>query len=329
MVDHYRKGDYSFSHFAENIEDYAIILLSADGTIEDWNKGAENIKGYTASEIIGSHFSIFYSEDDRKNGLPDFLLAQATKTGRAKNDGWRVRKDGTKFWGNISITVTKNDQGEVDGFIKITRDLSERKKSEDLLRQKNTMLLEAERAAKMCSWTWDLESDIFGWSESAFDIFNINLGYRLNYEKFINVVYSADREYVRETIADILRTKQFREFSFRILAANKKVKDVDCIARITFDEEGIPTRAIGTLQDVTEKRNYIRHIEEKNKKLEEIAQIQSHTVRSQIANILGVCEIFDFDNVSEEEKTELVRELGIATKKLDNITRDIVFKTYQ
>ncbi|PQJ09860.1 hypothetical protein CJD36_018215 [Flavipsychrobacter stenotrophus] len=329
MVDHYRKGDYSFSHFAENIEDYAIILLNADGIVEDWNKGAENIKGYNATEIIGENFNVFYTAEDRKNKVPEYLLDLAKKNGKVKTEGWRVRKDSTKFWGSISITVTKNDHEQVDGFIKITRDLSERKKSEDLLKQKNAMLLEAERAARMCSWTWDLESDIFGWSESAFDIFNINLDYRLNYEKFIRVIYSEDRAFVKQTVGDILRTKQFKEFSFRILAANKKVKDVTCIAKITFDEEGVPLRAIGTLQDVTEKHNYIRHIEAKNRKLEEIAQMQSHSVRSHIANILGVCEIFDFDNVNENEKTELVKELGEATKKLDNITRDIVMKTYE
>ncbi len=329
MVDHYRKGDYSFSHFAENIEDYAIVLLNADGIVEDWNKGAENIKGYAAGEIIGTHFSVFYTQEDIKNNTPQQFLEQARKNGKAKSEGWRVRKDGTKFWGGISITVTKNDKEQIDGYIKIIRDLSERKKSEDLLKQKNAMLLEAERAARMCSWTWDLESDIFGWSESAFDIFNINLDYQLNYEKFIRIVYEEDRAYVKQTVTDILRTKQFKEFTFRIIAAGKKLKDVACIAKITFDEEGIPVRAIGTLQDVTEKNNYIRHIEEKNQKLEEIAQMQSHSVRSHIANILGVCEIFDFENVNEAEKTDLIKELGEATKKLDNIIRDIVMKTYE
>lgn len=329
MVKSYRQENNDFSYLAENIEDYAIILLDENGIVEDWNRGAQNIKGYLADEIIGKSFTIFYPEEDRHKEAPEKLLAQAVKNGKAKTEGWRVRKDGTRFWASTSITVIHNEQKEIDGFIKITRDLSERKKSEELLLQKNAMLMEAERAAKMCSWTWDILTDTFGWSEAACAIFNIRLDYTLNYEKFLRTVHDDDKEYVREMVDKMLLSKEFKEFTFRIVTSEKQVKDVNVIGKVMLSEDGHAARATGSLQDITEKNNYIRHIEEKNRKLEEIAQIQSHNVRSQIANILGVCEIFDFDNVNEAEKTGLVKELGVATKKLDQITRDIVRKTYE
>jgi PAS domain S-box-containing protein len=108
----------------EEVLDYAIILLDADGTILSWNKGAEQIKGYKPWEIIGQNFSIFYLPHDRQSGLPDSLIALAKKEGRAKHVGRRVRKDGSIFWGSIVITALHDDEGNVLGFTKLTRELA-------------------------------------------------------------------------------------------------------------------------------------------------------------------------------------------------------------
>jgi PAS domain S-box-containing protein len=107
----------------EEIQDVAIILLDRDGTILSWNKGAQHIKGYSADEIIGQNFNIFYMPQDRQAKLPESLLALASKEGRAKHIGRRVRKDGTTFWGSILITALHNSKNEVIGFTKLTREL--------------------------------------------------------------------------------------------------------------------------------------------------------------------------------------------------------------
>jgi PAS domain S-box-containing protein len=107
----------------EEVQDYAIILLDVDGTILTWNKGVEQIKGYKADEIIGQNFSIFYLPNDRQEGLPQKLIDLATREGRAKHIGKRVRKDGTTFWGSISITAIHDEDNNVVGFTKLTREL--------------------------------------------------------------------------------------------------------------------------------------------------------------------------------------------------------------
>lgn len=109
----------------EEILDYAIILLDLDGTILSWNKGAEQIKGYKAEEIIGQNFRIFYLPRHREEQLPEQLLEQAKKEGRAKHIGMRVRKNGTVFWGSIVITALHDDNNEVVGFTKLTRELAD------------------------------------------------------------------------------------------------------------------------------------------------------------------------------------------------------------
>ncbi|MCW3072875.1 MAG: hypothetical protein JWO44_2765 [Bacteroidetes bacterium] len=109
----------------EEIVDVAIILLDKDGTILSWNKGAELIKGYKESEILGQNFNIFYLPQDRQHKLPEQLLELAAREGRAKHIGRRVRKDGTTFWGSILITALHNDNNDVIGYTKLTRELRE------------------------------------------------------------------------------------------------------------------------------------------------------------------------------------------------------------
>jgi len=107
------------------IQDYAIILLDRDGTILTWNKGAEKIKGYKKEEIIGQNFRLFYMPLDREEKLPEQLIELAIREGRAKHIGRRLRKDGSIFWGSILITALHDEEGEVIGFTKLTRELSD------------------------------------------------------------------------------------------------------------------------------------------------------------------------------------------------------------
>jgi PAS domain S-box-containing protein len=122
------------------IEDYAIILLDNDGIVLNWNKGAEKIKGYSAKDIVGQNFSIFYPAEDQARGLPEALISKAMRDGNAVHEGWRVRKNGTHFWAAIVITAIHDEEGNTIGFSKVTRDLTERKRLEDLLKSKNNEL---------------------------------------------------------------------------------------------------------------------------------------------------------------------------------------------
>ena len=112
-----------YKKMIEEIQDYAIILLDVQGNILTWNKGVQKIKGYSEEEIIGQNFNIFYLPRDRQEGLPEKLIDLAKKEGRARHIGQRVRKDGTTFWGSIVITALHDDDNNVIGFTKLTREL--------------------------------------------------------------------------------------------------------------------------------------------------------------------------------------------------------------
>src|ERR1700722_15069498 len=118
----------------EGISDYAIYLLSPEGTVTSWNRGAELFKGYQADEIIGRHFSEFYTPEDRENGLPERALETAAREGKYESEGWRVRKDGGRFWAYVVIDPIRSQNGTLIGYAKITRDLTERRAAEESLR---------------------------------------------------------------------------------------------------------------------------------------------------------------------------------------------------
>ena len=127
-------GEEQFRVFVESVRDYALLILDTEGRITTWNRGAEAIKGWTANEIIGQHFSSFYPPESVASGLPERELVGAAKLGSFEDEGWRVRKDGSRFWANVIITALRDSDGTLIGYAKVTRDLTERRKHEDSLR---------------------------------------------------------------------------------------------------------------------------------------------------------------------------------------------------
>lgn len=141
MNESLRKSEERYHLMVEEIQEYAILYLNRDGIIENWNVGAEKIKGYKADEIIGKYFAVFYTKEDQKNNLPEKLLNVAREKGKAIHEGWRTRKNGNLFWASVVITAIHNKQGEVIGFSKVTHDLTDKKRADDTLKL-NAMELE-------------------------------------------------------------------------------------------------------------------------------------------------------------------------------------------
>jgi PAS domain S-box-containing protein len=138
------RSEQRFQLLVDAVRDYAIFMLDPEGHVASWNQGAERIKGYKASEIIGSHFSRFYPEEDLRWGKPQWELKIAAQEGRFEDEGWRVRKDGTRFWANVIITAVRDETGKLIGFGKVTRDFTERMQTQRALQKEVAERLRAE-----------------------------------------------------------------------------------------------------------------------------------------------------------------------------------------
>ncbi|MFZ3237386.1 MAG: PAS domain S-box protein [Stellaceae bacterium] len=130
-----RESEHRFRMLVDGVIDYAIYMLDPSGFIVNWNTGAERLKGYMGAEIVGQHFSKFYTREDRASGLPGRVLEQAVREGRFEGEGWRVRKDGSRFWALVVVDAIRNAEGGLEGFAKVTRDISERQSAQEALRE--------------------------------------------------------------------------------------------------------------------------------------------------------------------------------------------------
>jgi PAS domain S-box-containing protein len=140
-----RKSDDQFRRLVQSVTDYAIYMLDANGRVSSWNVGAERIKGYSPEEIIGKHYSCFFTDDDRASGQPTRALEIAARDGRFENEGWRVRKDGTQFWASVVVDAIRDERGAIVGFAKVTRDATERRNQEQALAQAREALFQSQK----------------------------------------------------------------------------------------------------------------------------------------------------------------------------------------
>jgi PAS domain S-box-containing protein len=154
-----RKSEERFRMLVQGVTDYAIYMLDPTGRISNWNTGAERIKGYEEGEIVGEHFSRFYTEEEREAGMPAKSLEIAAREGRYEREGWRVRKDGTRFWAGVVIDAIRGSDGTLLGFAKVTRDLSERKQAQEALEHARAALFQSQKMEAIGQLTGGIAHD--------------------------------------------------------------------------------------------------------------------------------------------------------------------------
>jgi len=167
MLEELKKSEENFRLLVEGVKEYAILMLDPEGHIISWNSGVELMKGYKAEEIIGKHFSCFYTKEDIKAGKPEHELKNALKDGFFKGEGWRVRKDGSKFWANVIITAMRDRNGNLHGFSKITRDMTEQKQAWEKLRKSEANYRLLFDSSGTCNWVASSDGKILMINKNA------------------------------------------------------------------------------------------------------------------------------------------------------------------
>ncbi|HEX8621718.1 MAG TPA: PAS domain S-box protein [Allosphingosinicella sp.] len=154
-----QESERRFRTLVQGVKDYALYMLDPDGRVSNWNTGAETIKGYKADEIVGQHFSRFYTEEDRAAGVPQMALATAIAEGKYENEAWRVRKDGSRFWASVVIDPIHDEEGTLIGFAKITRDITERRRAAEELEEARAALFQSQKLQALGELTGGVAHD--------------------------------------------------------------------------------------------------------------------------------------------------------------------------
>ncbi len=325
----------------DDVKDYAIVMLDPDGRVASWNAGAERIIGYGAGEIVGRDFALFYPADDVEQGKPARLLAAAAAEGRSADEGWRVRKDGSRFWASVAITALRDAGGRLIGFSSITRDLTERRQAEEALREREASFRFLFANNPMPMWVYDAETRRFLEVNAA-----AVAHYGYSREEFLRMRIDDIRppedvprllEVVRQS-ADGL--KHSGEWRHRL--KDGRIIDVEIVShRLVF--AGRPA-ALVVAHDVTERKRAERELraltaelerrvaertsqlELANKELEAFSYSVSHDLRAPLRSIDGFSQALleDYADRLDPQGQEYLRRARAASQRMAELIDDLL-----
>jgi PAS domain S-box-containing protein len=313
-----------FRQLVESTRDYAIFLLDQRGHILTWNAGAERIKGYTAPEILGHHFSRFYTEDAVARRWPEHELAVAATQGRFEDEGWRVRKDGSRFWANVVITALRDPGGEVRGFSKIARDLSERRRAEESLRhseERFRLLVEAVRDYAI--FMLDTDGRVVSWNAGAERI----KGYAAHeiIGKHFSVFYPEDARRKKWPEQELALTREHGRFEDEGPRLRKDGTTfwANVVIAAVFERDGTLRGFAKVTRDLTDLRR-VEALEDASRKTNEFLAMLAHELRNPLAPMANALKLLA--RVPTSDPTELwVREvLERQTGQMSRLVDDLL-----
>ena len=248
------ESEERFRHLIEAVRDYAIFMLDSGGRVITWNRGAERITGYRAQEILGQHISLFYEPGDVELKKHDQALNVAATEGRFEDEGWRVRKDGSRFWANVVLTGVKDDTGGLQGFGTVIRDLTERKRAEEELRRSEAYLAQGQRLSHTGSWGWNASAEEVFWSRETFRILGADRQeVKPSYQFLLEHVHPEDRVIVEQVLDRANRERTEFEMAFRIVLPDGSIKHIQSLGHPVPTESGL-AEFVGAIVDVTGQR---------------------------------------------------------------------------
>lgn len=275
------------------IRDYAIFILSPEGVIQSWNLGARLIKGYAPEEAIGKHFSIFYPRDALERQWPERELRMAAADGRFEDEGWRLRKDGSRFWASVIITALRREDGRLIGFSKVTRDLSIRRNNEEKLRQSEERFrLLIEGVQDYALYMLDDEGLVSSWNSGAQRIYGYSASEVLG--RHFSWLYPADDIKAGKPWQELRAARAVGravEHGWRVRQNGERFWAHVAITAL-HDAEGLPCGFAKMTQDLTERRQY-REAEETARRMNEFIAMLAHELRNPLAPILNAVETLE------------------------------------
>ena len=330
MADYNRKArevlgiDDPLKLLVESVQDYAIFLLDREGQIVSWNPGAERIKGYGASEILGKHFSVFYPQDALERGWPQRELELASQEGRIEDEGWRVRKDGSLFWASVAITALRDTRGEVRGFAKITRDLTERRRQEELLRQSEErfrLLIEA--VQDYAIFMLDTQGRVASWNAGAERI----KGYRADeiIGEHFRVFYTEEARARRWPEEEMRRAREQGRFEDEgpRLRKNGSIFWANVVISPMYDHRGVLRGFAKVTRDMTEKKR-VEALETADRQTQEFLAVLAHELRNPLAPIANALTLLARKPTTDPSELWVREVLTRQTAQLGRLVEDLL-----
>ena len=315
--------DASFRLLVDSVKDYAIYMLDPCGIVTTWNTGAELIKGYRAAEIIGQHFSVFYPPDAVESGWPEHELETAKRTGRFEDEGWRLRKDGSRFWANVVITALRDPAGNLIGFAKVTRDLSERRRQEESLRQSEERVrLLVQEVEDYAIFMLDADGRITSWNAGAQRI----KGYRADevLGRHFSLFYppeDRDRHKPEQQLRWARERGRVEDEGWKIRKDGTRFW-ANVVVTALHNKEGQLVGFAKITRDLTERRR-VEVLEQSSRQMHEFLAMLAHELRNPLAPIQNATSVMRMrtlnDATLEWSRDVVERQVGHLSRLVDDL----------
>ncbi|WP_437669067.1 hybrid sensor histidine kinase/response regulator [Sorangium sp. So ce131] len=311
-------ADLQFRTLVESVKDYAIFMLDTEGRVVTWNAGAQQIKGYSAQEVIGMHFSRFYPAEALERNWPERELAEARRQGRFEDEGWRVRKDGSMFWANVVITAIYDERGELRGFAKVTRDLTERKRQEESLRQSEErfrMLVESVKDYAI--FMLDTEGRVATWNAGAQKIkgYSAQEAIGTHFSRFYPAE-ARERNWPEAVLAAARRDGRFEDEGWRV-RKDGSMFWANVVVTAIRDERGELRGFAKVTRDLTERKR-LEHIESNARRIEEFVAMLAHELRNPLASISNATGVLRLET---QASAQVAWAAGVMERQVGQLVR--------
>ena len=317
-----------------SVRDYAIYMLDPEGHVRSWNAGARQIKGYTESEILGQHFSRFYTPEDVAAGRPDAALRAANAGGRFEEENWRVRKDGSRFWADVVITAVRDDRGALVGFAKVTRDLTERKRAEQALRASEERFRILAVTANDAILSADSHGTITYFNPGAERIFGYTAE-EVSGRPLTTLMPERFAEAHRAGLARYLATREARVIGRTVELAGRRKDGTEFPLELSLAawNQGAEVAFTAIIRDITSRkegeerlRSYATQLEAANKELEAFSYSVSHDLRAPLRSLDGFSQALleDYHDRLDDTGRDFLQRVRAASQRMGTLIDDLL-----
>jgi len=317
-------SDERFRVLVESVQDYAIFMLDPDGLVRSWNAGAQRLKGYSADEIIGRSMEVFYPTDAIARGWPAEELRRATAQGRMEDEGWRVRKDGQRFWASVVITALRDASGALQGFAKVTRDLTERRNHEEALRQSEEQLRLLIGAVDDCAiFMLSPKGEVLTWNAGAERINGYTAAEVIgrHFDMFFTEEDLATGMPARE-LEMARRTGRAQTDGWRVRKDGQAFWAKVAIARMLGPDGALRGYAKVT-RDLSEQQRWAE-LGKSSRRMEEFLAMLAHELRNPLAPLRNAVDIMALHNELPPSMTEVRNVIDRQTRHLTRLVDDLL-----
>jgi two-component system CheB/CheR fusion protein len=325
-----RASEERFRLLVQRVSDCAIYMLAPDGTVSSWSEAAEKMLGYREEEIVGLDRAVFFTEEDRRADQPKRDMAEAAATGKSEDEGWRVRKDGSRFWANVLVTPLHDDLGRLRGFANVTRDFTERRRAEEDLRAREARLRLALGIARVGTFDWDVRTGVNTWSPELEAMYGLPPGgFPRTEEAWEELVHPDDRAEALRRVTLAFETGAPMDGEWRVVWPDGSVHWISGRWQVLQDAAGTPVRMVGINMDVTDrKRAEELHaseaaLREADRQKNQFLAMLSHELRNPLAPIRNSLYILEHASPGGERARRaqaiIDRQIGQLTWLIDDL----------